>query len=265
MPKFLSEDEFFNKFGKSRYSANTTELWSDGDSEYKYRNNMKSESSRKLLQDNGWTDKNVKYQYNNYGFRSPDDFDIVNPAPGIMYLGCSVTFGVGMNVEDTWAYKVHQKIAPGSTYYNLAHAGTGIETQYRLLKAWAPKLNIKTVYSIGAFPFRREFIHNTPRAISYNTIASWSDKMPDKQFFQYFLSNDEENDISMIRVYDAIQHLTREYSFEFNIIDHVTNRKEWYDPTIEKKLARDLHHWGPKMHDGIVRSFNSGYIIELHK
>lgn len=66
-----------------------------------------------------------EYTFNFDGFRS-DDFTKNHDGKHILFAGCSVTFGVGLDFEWTWAHRLYSKINQNeklSGYYNLGHCG----------------------------------------------------------------------------------------------------------------------------------------------
>jgi hypothetical protein len=88
----------------------------------------------------------VKYPFENklYGFNTKesysyetrnslafrcDEFKNKHDGKHILFTGCSVTHGVGLELEETWAHKLYTKISEKesvSGYYNLGVPGTGI-------------------------------------------------------------------------------------------------------------------------------------------
>jgi hypothetical protein len=65
---------------------------------------------------------------NSYGYRS-DEFVKVHDGSHILFAGCSVTFGDGLEPEETWPWLVHNQIAKTSKtsgYFNLSVSGTSI-------------------------------------------------------------------------------------------------------------------------------------------
>ena len=68
----------------------------------------------------GYTDTSITYRLNAHGYRGTE-FD--TPAEfKILVSGCSHTFGIGINEEDTWCNQFAQRIS-GSKVYNLALGG----------------------------------------------------------------------------------------------------------------------------------------------
>jgi hypothetical protein len=66
------------------------------------------------------------YQINSHGLRC-DELSDTHDGKHIVFAGCSVTFGEGLPLEHTWAYKTYKKISENekvSGYYNIAQSGS---------------------------------------------------------------------------------------------------------------------------------------------
>lgn len=63
----------------------------------------------------------VKYEFNDYGYRSPYDYKSLLDTDKIVCIGCSFTEGIGLDIEETWPYLLSQYI--GLPYINLGKAG----------------------------------------------------------------------------------------------------------------------------------------------
>lgn len=232
--------EFCNLYGFSQNDANWKTKWLPSDTEERFDRNSNLKRTRRLLEEGSWTKDSILYTFNNYGFRTYNNFDLNNPAPGNMFLGCSITEGVGLNIENVWAYKINKVL--GGAFYNLAQSGTGIETQYRLFKAWAPILKPKRAFTIGTFEVRREFIKNigTLKVNGYT-----ENSLP---FLKRYLSCENEVYIGHRRVLDAIKMVAVENSIELYVIDESFHQEALFQATTGP-WARDLDHLGPKYHE----------------
>jgi hypothetical protein len=71
--------------------------------------------------------KDITHNYiNSLGFRS-DEFTDVHNDLHVLFSGCSFTWGTGLDIEQTWAYKLYQKINSDkecSGFFNLGSPGT---------------------------------------------------------------------------------------------------------------------------------------------
>lgn len=220
--------------------------WCPKDTEDRFDKNWSNPNMRSLLEKYGWTKTNIKYNSNRQGFRMDIDLNEVEPGSHDFYLGCSVTFGIGINLCDTWGYHMSKRMnRPG---LNFGVGGGSIETQYRLLRCWASILKPKRVYTLGTFLGRREFLEdNIPMNIG-NTNNTWKNFIEDPRAELYWQS---EIQISHIRAYDAMRAVCLDYGIElYSLCDH--NRKEIFLSIPGRQEARDLMHPGPIWHSGIA-------------
>jgi hypothetical protein len=68
---------------------------------------------------------------NSMGFRS-DEFISKHNKKHILFMGCSFTWGSGLNLNQTWSYKLYKKISIDtecSGYFNLSSGGTSFNFQ----------------------------------------------------------------------------------------------------------------------------------------
>lgn len=138
--------------------ANTTTAWTAYDSE----ENFKRRGNKKYGP--------IQYAYNSLGFRC-DEFNL-NSSNQTIFIGCSMTFGEGLNLQDTWAKKVFDKIACSdktqTTFINLSIPGASWDYISRVTLQTVPLLTPKRVILYLPDMTRREailpdeFDHVTP-------------------------------------------------------------------------------------------------------
>lgn len=101
-------------------------------------------------------DSNFKYKLNEHGFRS-ESFNFFNENNiNILFLGCSITHGVGLPEEQTWYKKFVDTIQmkyPNRTiqYYNLSVSGAGFEIMFKNLLTFLDRVG-KPNFIIALFP-----------------------------------------------------------------------------------------------------------------
>ena len=209
----------------------------------------------------GWTKESIKYTFNVEGFRNELDLTEFYPyghVPGCdLYIGDSHTFGIGVNAEDTWAYKHHRKYGGENDYVNMGVSGGSLDTVTRLLGAWIPLLRPSNIYLLEPAPNRSEFILEDEIFVSANwtTLASrrlakatLTDEMrfQDKLFTDY-VSGDDHQRASRARNLSAIQHICKDYNLIF--AEHFPMTDEYLGQ------ARDCMHAGPDQHTKILDWF----------
>jgi len=116
---------------------------------------------------NSYGINDITYKINENGFRS-DSFDIVSEKR-IIFLGCSMTAGIGLPLEHTWPYILLQYIKQDTgydiPYWNLSQPGGGLDILVRHYYHYGIKLKPQLVF--GFFPdYRRElYSYNYGRTI----------------------------------------------------------------------------------------------------
>ena len=70
-----------------------------------------------------YEDEEFLYTVNEYNFRTKDTFDRNNP--GLLSLGCSHTYGVGLRDDETWPYMLSKKL--GLPNWNAGCGGESID------------------------------------------------------------------------------------------------------------------------------------------
>lgn len=111
-----------------------------------------------------WYDKKITYKLNALGYRMNKNIDQVNLDNYIMFLGCSNTVGLGMPLEQTFAYMISQQLE--CDYINAAVGGGSPDFVY---------------YNFS------KLMSNTPR-LPRAVVVSW----PDLYRTMYW-ENDHEN------------------------------------------------------------------------
>lgn len=133
-----------------KHHANTTIDWCVTDTQEQYELHLKTR--RDDLASLGWIDNKVSYTFNEHGFRCPS----FENKPSIMFLGCSHTVGIGINIEDTWGHLVSKEL--NLHCINLGQGGGTNDTAFRLGYHWIPKLKPKIVFLLQPQSSRLEII-----------------------------------------------------------------------------------------------------------
>lgn len=128
--------------------------------------------------------KNIEYKLNSLGHRCKDLSEI-NLDEYILFAGCSNTFGIGLDLENTYPYLVSKKL--NCDYYNLSISGTGIDVlEYNLL-TWFLTIKQKPKALIVQWPDHSRFL-NISSDNMFTPMGSWS---PDPDATKFILTNEE--------------------------------------------------------------------------
>ncbi len=197
-----------------------------------------------------WTDDNVKYRINKWGFRHDSDFEY-NPN-SIVFVGCSITFGLGVNYDQSFPYYVSKEL--GLDCINLGQPGVGLQACYRVLKYWLPIIKPKAVMFYIPDPTRKELYHDEVNHVP-ECVGHWS-KRKDKDYFELTMDK-REVAIHKMAYLDAIENVCKDTKYiaidykeqtQYRTIRiELWNTRVWNN-TDEAPWARDLIHPGPLRH-----------------
>jgi hypothetical protein len=151
-----------------------TVKFSSSDSEGLYNKNLKSKSIDWYYRTNV-----LSYLRNSNGHRCREILDI-NLDNYILFVGCSVTEGIGLELEKTYPYLISKSL--GCDYYNLGVGGTGIDVLMHNLITWFSTVKQKPKLVILQWPGHVRFISNytakhsdgRPEINEYMSYGAWS-------------------------------------------------------------------------------------------
>lgn len=241
----VDDDQFRERFGRGRAVPHSVSTWNATDSAEAYHRNMSRPATRQLLADIGYDDRSIEYRYNNHGFRSEMDFHQATHRHGTMFVGCSFTEGVALRPEETWCHIMGRRFS--GPIFNLGQGGTGIDSQCRLLRAWASYLLPQRVFTLGAFGYRREIVHDDG---SIEPIGPWSRNVGD--MLVRFYGNESSKTLHTNLCLDAMKQTCNQHGIElWAASDDLRNGLGWNDPC---DRGRDLFHVGRASHARIGES-----------
>lgn len=185
---------------------------------------------------------NSIYKYNNLNYRSEHDYIINDKSKKIMFLGCSMTEGVGVEYEHTWPKLLIDKFNGEYKNYNLAFNGCGNDYIFRILYQSIDLYNPNLVIILWSTTDRKEYYSN-PNLLYLTTKhrhENNSKKLLANELrnhyddFYYFLRN-------LISVETLLEHkkIPRVYATWENLIiknENITNyisKKYWLEYNIQ--------------------------------
>jgi len=247
-----------NSYGQSWYKINEyagkTFAWCPSDTEQRFDGNMADPKNRKRLENNGWARDSISYTFNKDGFRS-EEFNY-EPDNSVLFLGCSLTIGIGMRLEDTWAYKVANAL--GLRRYNLGVGGGGPDMCFRLAYHWIPRLRPKYVVMLTPSAERLEIVmdKHIMKYLPSNVIH-------ENAFYRDWLSHPANADMNRLKSVMGVKTICNDISIPLVEIpvENCWGRRENKQPGIPdiiqseglvKEIGRDLMHPGGPWHDQVA-------------
>lgn len=232
---------------------NATREWFPSDTKERYEEYIKNPKYKDLI-----PTEYFNYEFNNYGFRCDNFTDYTKHKYRILFLGCSHTEGIGLPVEEIWAYKLLQKIndelGENIPYWTIAMGGTGLDAQTRALYQLNDMLRPNIIIALFPEASRRE-IYSGCNYLKYLTepfkLKKYDDVFFDDRLILYQLGKN----LSFLKLI-ADKYGTKiignstgscgetYYKEYINQFDFYIYKTDFYTNTVDR--ARDMMHPGKK-------------------
>lgn len=215
------------RYSKYFYAAGTVIHYTDTDQQDRLEQNLKQYP--KLAE------RTVNYTINSKGFRGSD----WQHMQGLMTLGCSMTFGVGVDDREIWPYLVSQQL--GLELYNLGQGGSGPDTAFRLALCYIPQLRPSIVVYLEPPSTRLELFDYTGKS----QILSSNKHEICKDYYEIYVVNKLNQRLNQEKNQLAIAQLCDQYKSKFYVYTWEDIGFRYENPIT---LARDLMHPGVEHH-----------------
>mgnify|MGYP006407550663 FL=1 len=181
--------------------SNKTYEWFPLDTKELFEKNLVNR--RNELEKQGWVEQSIKYEFNDNGFRK----SLKKHNNGdILFLGCSYTFGIGINYQSSFTNIVCEDLKMNNINWSIP--GSSNDTSFRLLNEHLSTSNPKMVIFVSPNASRFELFTNEKNTtISHNICvhAPMSDPpLPTNEkiplyFFndRYSMENREKNKLAI--------------------------------------------------------------------
>lgn len=218
--------------------SNTTLKFIGGDSEQQF-----IQAIAEMPKDWYYNTTEILYEYNNLGHRCKK-FEDLDQNNYILFIGCSHTMGVGLELEKTYPYLLSEKLK--MDYYNLAVPATGNDVlEYNLL-TWLFKMNKKPKLIVIQWPDQSRFIEYDELRKRVLECGTWS---TDSNYVSFVVNADDTGMFNArgVMVENMIQNITDIPVITLNF----GNQRGYgiYDLyMLRLDRARDLGHAGINSH-----------------
>tara|TARA_A100001515_G_C4556970_1_gene205324 strand:+ start:371 stop:1096 length:726 start_codon:yes stop_codon:yes gene_type:complete len=199
----------------------------------------------------------VEYNINEHGFRS-DSFEGEN---GIVFLGCSLTYGYALQEWETWPWIVGKHFQ--TKVWNLSMTGHGDDASFIVAQKWIPKLKPKLVCMLTPPPGRYVFFH---APFEDTTLWQVVQEKKKKKIKYPFLFSKEQMYIQSLKNILAIKSICDSFEIPFISKSADIIGKDGLMKKFRKKIdmAKDGLHpgvkWQGKMANKFINQINKDKI-----
>jgi hypothetical protein len=223
--------------------AGKTFDWLGEDNAENFQRHRNDQTKRQLLDQAGWLDQRITYQFNRQGFRSAE-FD--SAVEHFVSVGCSFTFGTAIQAQQRYTDIVANQL--GLTSYNLGIQGGSDDTSVRLLLTWLSQLNPRFVIYQNTFPQRFEVVHNST-AIIYGINAALGGQVAKDHgaLYKQLLATLANEQIRACKNQLAVREFCQNKKIKLVEISYIDFLKT------NDAGARDLHHPGTGANQSVAQ------------
>ena len=202
-----------------------------------------------------------------YPFRCPSWTPMPDGKKNVVILGCSHTWGVGLEPHQTWAHKVSQHSTDKLRYWNLGQPGASAEACVRILYSSQKVINPKIIIVCWPDISRRERLEKW--AILNKTgvepeLRYENDDTDINNFLKSVFFLEKYAEVNRCTTFHCFaQDSHHDHIKGLNVLEEYTIKNCW--PHWDKFTARDLHtkpslagdglHYGEEHHERFAQLF----------
>lgn len=210
----------------------------------------------------GFYSDNELTTFKEYPFRCPSWDPMPEGKKNAVILGCSHTWGVGLEPQETWAHHVSQHNTKRIRYWNLGQPGAGADSIVRILYSCEKVLHPNIIIVMWPGMARRERLETYMKNLlgTHETLRYENAKTDMNNFLKnVFLLEKfaEKNNCQTMHCFSDLYTDFRTPGNAPGLLEDYTLRNCW--PHWDKFEARDRYHTPSLARDGIH------YGIEHHE
>ena len=215
----------------------------------------------------GFYSDNDLNTFEQYPFRCPSWDPMPEGKKNVVILGCSHTWGVGLEPHETWAHHVSQHRTDRLRYWNLGQPGAGADTIVRILYSCEKVINPDIIIVMWPGMARRERLEDYPRNLlgTHKTLKHENAKTDINNFLKGVFFLEKFADKNGCKTFHCFSDLFYDFSTPGSsppILAKYTLRNCWpYWDSYEQRqlhgpsLARDGVHYGVENHKRFAEIF----------
>lgn len=217
------------------------------------------------------------HKTNSHGYRCPEFRSLPDGGKNVVVLGCSHTFGEGLEDEETWVSLVAKQSNKTLRWWNLARPGGNADQMVRILYGTEKVLFPKIIVACWPTWSRRERLDSYPQSLTGddNLLKTENNNTDRNNFLKnvFFLEKFAEKLGS--KTFHCFSQDAYELDNSLNVFKDHTVKNCWPEwdrhhlPDSKQKyintpsLARDGLHYGVEHHQVFARKFYERFKLKL--
>jgi hypothetical protein len=217
------------------------------------------------------------YETNSLGYRCPEFRPLPDGGKNVVVLGCSHTFGEGLEENETWVSQVAKESSKILRWWNLGQPGASADLMIRILCGTEKVLFPKIIIACWSAQSRRERLDQIPQNLtSDNALLKTENNNTDRNNFLknvFFLEKFAEK--AGAKTFHCFAEDVYELDNNLQVLKDYTIKNCWPEwdrhhlPEAKRNiitkpsLARDRVHYGAEHHQVFARLFLERFKLKL--
>jgi hypothetical protein len=211
----------------------------------------------------------VGYKTNSLGYRCPEFRPLPDGGKNVIVLGCSHTFGEGLEENETWVNLVAKESNTTLRWWNLGQPGASADLMIRILYGTEKVLFPKIIVACWPAQSRRERLEQTPQNLTSNNtlLKTENDNTDRNNFLKNVFLLEKFAEKNQAKTFHCFAEDTYELNGNLQVLKDYTIKNCWPEwdkhhlPDAKRNIittpsvARDGVHYGVEHHQVFARLF----------
>jgi hypothetical protein len=209
------------------------------------------------------------YKTNSYGYRCPEFRPLPDGGKNVVVLGCSHTFGEGLEEEETWVSQVAKYSNKTLRWWNLGQPGASADLMIRILYGAEKVLFPKIIVACWPAESRRERLDLYPQNLTSNDplLKTENNNTDKNNFLKNVFLLEKFAEKNQAKTFHCFAEDVYELDSNLQVLKNYTIKNCWpewdkhhlpeakRDIITTPSLARDGVHYGTEHHQVFARLF----------
>ena len=219
----------------------------------------------------------VGYETNSFGYRCPEFRPLPDGGKNVVVLGCSHTFGEGLEENEIWVSQVAKQSNKILRWWNLGQPGASADLMIRILYGAEKVLFPKIIVACWPAQSRRERLELHPQNLTSDDplLKTENDTTDRNNFLKNVFLLEKFAEKNQAKTFHCFAEDVYEVDNNLQVLKNYTIKNCWPEwdrhPLPEAKrniittpsLARDGVHYGSEHHQVFARKFYERFKSKL--
>ena len=222
-------------------------------------------------------DTAIEYKTNSLGYRCPEFRPLPDGGKNVVVLGCSHTFGEGLEENETWVSQVAKESNKILRWWNLGQPGASSDLMIRILYGTEKVLFPKIIIACWPAQSRRERLELHPQNLTSDDplLKIENDNTDRNNFLKNLFLLEKFAEKNQVKTFHCFAEDVYKLDNNLQVLNNYTIKNCWpewdkhhlkdakREHITKPSLARDGVHYGAEHHQVFARLFLEKFKLKL--